>query len=206
MVPSRASYLFIVNESLGRASEARTEDNECDSLTAVLTRPALTKALAARVSVAGDAPCALCLIDLDHFKNINLSHGPSRGDDALREIAARLVRTITTTSSITRALVARYDGDAFAVVLDARSHDELATLAETLRRAVSASPSAGGAALTASVGATGARPGEHVDRLLVRAEQALFLAKQFGRDRVEIAPSPEAKRAPAAVVPLRRNS
>jgi diguanylate cyclase (GGDEF)-like protein len=170
-----------------------------------LSRRAFVTALEARAAraLSERAIFGLCIVDVDHFKNINLSHGPSCGDGALRDIAQRLVRTTSDDAAETR-VVGRYDGDAFAVLVDADTPETLARAAESMRRAVAAQTSQERGAMSASVGAVLARLGESADALLVRAEQTLYLAKQFGRDRVEIGRSPAPLRAEAPVTAMRR--
>jgi diguanylate cyclase (GGDEF)-like protein len=173
------------------------------------SRIAFVASLTARAerALADGAAFGLCIVDLDHFKKINLSHGPTCGDDVLRGVAERLVRTTCAELvNDTELLVGRYDGDAFAVVVDSQSLRALATAAETLRIAVATLSLPTGARLSASVGAIQARVGEGTEALLVRAEQALYLAKQFGRDRVEIGRAPTPLRAGGTVLPWRRSA
>ena len=198
-----------MTESSGRALEQRPIDSERDELTATLSRQAFVVKLTARTERAlrEGSGFGLCVVDLDHFKNINLSHGPTCGDDALRDIAQRLVRT---TSAVpdggSGAIIARYDGNAFAVLIETESPLALAAGAEALRQAVGDTRSPTGGSLSASVGAVLARIGEPVDALLVRAEQTLYLAKQFGRDRVEIGRSPTPVGVDRSVLALRRSA
>ena len=91
----KSEQLFPVTRTDGHALGVGPTDNERDALTATLSRPAFVAAVAARAertSKDGET-FGLCVVDLDHFKNINLSHGPACGDEALRDIAQRLVRT-----------------------------------------------------------------------------------------------------------------
>lgn len=152
-------------------------------------------------------PFGVCLVDLDRFKNINLSHGPSRGDDVLSDVAARLVRTTSEISGVgAEPVIARYDGNAFALLVETLSARQLETVAEGLRSAVSAGAPDDAFSLSASVGAAMARIGDDADALLLRAEQALFLAKQSGRDRVEVAVGPEPRPAEPIVLSLHRRA
>lgn len=195
-----------MSESLQRAPEACPNVNERDGLTAALSRRAFVAALGRRAEKArrDAAAFGLCIVDLDRFRNVNFSHGPMRADRALRDAAHRLVRTLRARRA--GSLVGRYDGDAFALVVETGSEKQLAAIADTLRAAVADAFAAHGVALTASVGAVRARIGESADGLLMRAEQTLYLAKQFGRDRIEVARSPEPLRASAPVLPLRRRA
>ncbi|NIW23319.1 MAG: diguanylate cyclase [Gammaproteobacteria bacterium] len=191
------------------APGAGSKDNERDALTATLSRPAFVAELGARAEQASqDAETfGLCLVDLDQFKNINLSHGPACGDDALRDVARRLVRTsLPGIEETTERVVGRYDGNAFAVLVETAVLKTLVAAAHVLHESVGNTPSASGASLSASVGGVLARIGEDTDSVLVRAEQALYLAKQFGRNRVEIGRSPVPMRVTGDVLPLKRSA
>jgi diguanylate cyclase (GGDEF)-like protein len=198
-----------VAQSNEQALDRRPNDSERDELTATLSRRAFVAKLCLRAERAlrDCAGFGLCVVDLDHFKNINLSHGPTCGDDALRAVAERLVRTISIgLQHGAEPVVARYDGNAFAVLIETTSLQGLGAAAEALRQAVTAEGTPLGACLSASVGAVLARIGEPVDALLVRAEQTLYLAKQFGRGRVEIGRTPAPLRAGGSVLALRRSA
>lgn len=189
----------------------RSSASECDELTRIPSRIAVVASITARAErgLVEGAAFGLCLVDLDHFKKINLSHGPTCGDDVLRNVAQRLVRTTCgSLSSDSELLVGRYDGDAFAVLVECQSLRALTNTAAALHRTVSLLSLPTGARLSASVGAVQARVGETAEALLVRAEQALYLAKQFGRDRIEIGSAPIPLGAGGTVLPWRnrRNS
>jgi diguanylate cyclase (GGDEF)-like protein len=191
------------------ASAKRSTASERDALTGLPVRSAFVTRLTARAERAllESTPFGLCIVDFDHFKKINLSHGPTCGDAVLRDVAQRLVRTITAVlPDGAEPLVGRYDGNAFAVLVESQSPQELAAAAEALRHAVMTTAPPTGSRITASVGAVQTRIGEGTDALLVRAEQALYLAKQFGRDRVEIGRTPTPLRADGTVLSLRRSA
>ncbi|HEY1260675.1 MAG TPA: PleD family two-component system response regulator [Stellaceae bacterium] len=128
---------------------------------------------------------ALLLFDIDHFKLVNDSHGHAGGDEVLRELAARAVKTVRSAD-----LVARLGGEEFAVVMPEADLPVAVAVAERLRSAVAAEPfsiKADAAALTVtvSIGATVTAVGEDTrDRLLKRADDALYSAKAAGRNRV----------------------
>jgi diguanylate cyclase (GGDEF)-like protein len=198
-----------VTHPTGRASHARAHNDDRDALTQTLLRPAFVLHLQSRLerAVHDAEPFGVCLVDLDRFKNINLSHGPSRGDDVLSDVAARLVRTAHAMLDVgAEPVIARYDGNAFALLVETQSARRLESVAEGLRSAVSTGASDDAFSLSASVGAALARIGEAPDALLLRAEQTLFLAKQSGRDRVEVAVGPEPQRIEPIVLSLRQRA
>jgi diguanylate cyclase (GGDEF)-like protein len=135
-------------------------------------------------------PLSLALVDIDFFKRINDQHGHDVGDRVLREVAATLQAGIRRSD-----LVARIGGEEFALVLLGTGPPGAWVLLERLREAVAAlRVPAGGAAVgcTISIGITD-RVDDDADwaTLYKRADQALYAAKQGGRDRVVEAPPPE---------------
>jgi two-component system cell cycle response regulator len=135
----------------------------------------------------GGASAAVLLFDIDHFKRVNDTHGHAAGDDVLRELAARAADSVRSVD-----LVARLGGEEFAVVMPETDIARAAEVAERLRLAVANdrfSVKASGKELdiTISVGVAAGEGGDDRDRLLARADEALYSAKTAGRDRVIIA-------------------
>jgi two-component system cell cycle response regulator len=175
-----------------RADNARLEQLALtDPLTQLLNRRALTETVTAEMERAlrYDAPMAVLMVDLDHFKRVNDTHGHLVGDDVLRDLAA-LLRTLARTTDV----VARYGGEEFVLLLPETDEEGALGFAERIRKAVAATPFAAGdipdrpdgLTLTASLGLAtfpAARIGT-VDELLARADSALYRAKAAGRDRV----------------------
>ncbi|MDP9398659.1 MAG: diguanylate cyclase, partial [Actinomycetota bacterium] len=132
---------------------------------------------------------AVLMLDLDHFKQVNDTHGHARGDQVLRELAARVSEQIRDID-----ILARYGGEEFVLVLPETSAQGAATLAERVCAAVRREPFRGepGAPalrVTASVGvATFPQHGESPATLLRAADAALYEAKAEGRDRMRLAP------------------
>ena len=129
-------------------------------------------------------------IDIDHFKAINDTHGHAAGDAVLRAVAAELARSVRDVD-----YVARYGGEEFVVV--AYGHPiEVTPLAERIRERIAAlSIEWQGQVLpvTVSIGvAPTSAPGEAMDRVLARADAAMYAAKRNGRNRVETAAAPDA--------------
>jgi two-component system, cell cycle response regulator len=128
---------------------------------------------------------AVLLFDLDHFKRVNDTHGHAAGDDVLQELAARTVNSVRSVD-----LVARLGGEEFVVVMPETDLAIAAAVAERLRLAVAREPfvvRASGEKLpvTISIGVTAANGKEEDrDRILKRADDALYTAKTRGRDQV----------------------
>ena len=127
-------------------------------------------------------PLGLILIDLDHFKAVNDSHGHDTGDEVLRAVAFCLFE-------VTRFhdVVARIGGEEFAIIAPNLSLDELRRFAEKLRHEISQLNLAVGEArlgVTASIGIALAAPEDEPSSLTKRADVNLYQAKQAGRNRV----------------------
>lgn len=157
-----------------------------DALTGLFNRRYLethAKALVEQASAMG-TPLSALVMDIDHFKSVNDTHGHAAGDSVLREFAQRL-------RANTRGvdLVCRLGGEEFIIVMPDTPMWRARQIAERLRMCVAGEPFLVGAAtkviVTASVGlATLEKPGESMDALFARADHALYAAKREGRNRV----------------------
>lgn len=178
---------------LEQANRKLAEMAITDSLTGIANRRHFDERLSAHWSRARrlGQPLGLLLLDVDHFKQYNDHFGHPAGDDCLRRVAKVLQRHARGSD----AIAARYGGEEFAFVSIA-SAEHARQLAEAIRRAIEAQsiehPSSPFGRVTISIGvatmlaADPASAGE----LLARADQALYRAKNGGRNRVEIAPTP----------------
>ena len=186
-----------------REPEPQTLEATNDALTGALTRSSFVSLLREHSLAAerSGSPFSLCVADLDRLRNINHARGASVGDQVLAGLAARL-RTVLDAPAWHRSqyTFGRHDGGALAVLARPCSANQAEMLAEALRFGVSESPLAQGLTATVSIGVAQHRIGESIDSLLARAESALHLAKQFGRDRVEVARTPAARPERAKVV------
>jgi diguanylate cyclase (GGDEF)-like protein len=129
-------------------------------------------------------PLSVILFDIDFFKQVNDTYGHKAGDQALVHIAQ-----ITPQTAREEDILARHGGDEFILMLP--ETDEAAALqaAERLRKQIEETPIlADGHVLnctvTLGIAGTDSGPAEHVDQLLIRADQALYQAKESGRNRV----------------------
>jgi diguanylate cyclase (GGDEF)-like protein len=138
-------------------------------------------------------PLALLMIDIDHFKSVNDSHGHLIGDQVLAEVATVLNRSIRESD-----VCARYGGEEFGAIIHEAGAEGARTLAERLRQAVEKATFAGGLKLTVSVGVAATEDPELMTRLLYAADKALYAAKEAGRNRVQMADLEALKQEPTA--------
>jgi len=177
-----------------------------DPLTGALTRPSvlsLLHALASSAHRTGNVFC-LCLLDIDRLRTINDGRGVMAGDALIAGLAARL-RGVLEQPAWHRSeyTLGRYDGGALLVIARPCSVHQGETLAEALRFGVAESPLVDRHGTTVSIGVAQHRIGESIDSLLARTERTMYLAKQFGRDRVEVSPPPPSRVERAKVVGIR---
>lgn len=123
------------------------------------------------------------MIDIDHFKAINDNYGHGRGDQVLKKIARLLRESVRATDH-----VARIGGEEFLVILPRTSLVQGCEMAERLRTRIEAEThDILGLPLTISIGVTQSLPHDrHHDRLLIRADRALYKSKMNGRNRVTV--------------------
>ncbi|MEW6646794.1 MAG: diguanylate cyclase [Pseudomonadota bacterium] len=152
-----------------------------DYLTGIHNRLGLQKLLTQQIheSLRYGQPLSLLLIDLDHFKHINDRHGHQAGDRVLQEFVRLIGASIRSAD-----IFGRWGGEEFIVALPQQDIREAATLAEKLRQRVEQAILADGVRITASVGIAMLAAGDSDDQLIDRADRALYLSKQAGRNRV----------------------
>ncbi|MFT3957007.1 MAG: diguanylate cyclase [Piscinibacter sp.] len=153
-----------------------------DGLTGLFNRRAADDRLAneiARHRRSGRA-LGVVLLDVDHFKRVNDTHGHAAGDEVLHEVACRLVGASRSTD-----FVARFGGEEFLVLLPETDADGAAVAAEKLRAAIEAGPIGAVGRVTASLGlCVDAQAHGGATAALKAADEALYDAKTAGRNRV----------------------
>lgn len=154
-----------------------------DPLTGLINRRGMTELLDAEVTRAARqrSTFGLLWLDVDCFKEINDRQGHAAGDEALAMLAGVLEAGLR---SYDRA--ARWGGDEFLVLLSPCDRPTLAAIAMRVREDIERDSRARGMAFTVTVGACLARPGQSVEILLQCADEALYRAKESGRNRVAI--------------------
>jgi diguanylate cyclase (GGDEF)-like protein len=155
-----------------------------DPLTGALNRRAFVERLddeLARAARAG-SPCAVAVIDIDHFKAINDRFGHAAGDAALRGLVATVSERLRRGDAL-----GRLGGEEFAVLLADATADGAERYADELRELIALDAAASGTPFTVSVGVAEAAPGGTAEDLLLAADAALYSAKHAGRDTVRAA-------------------
>lgn len=128
-----------------------------------------------------EAPASLMLIDLDHFKKVNDVHGHAVGDQILKRVTEIINLRIRVTDSLYRI-----GGEEFVVVLEGANLDRAAHLAEQLRTLVDANELVADQSVTISLGVAELREGEIGNDWLHRADEALYRAKDAGRNSTSL--------------------
>jgi len=179
-------------EELERANERLRSISLTDGLTQVANRRRFDQKLEEEWKRAQrhGHPLSLLLLDIDHFKKVNDELGHLVGDDCLSEVAARCASEVQRSED----LLARYGGEEFSILLPATPEQGAIEVAERVRQAVAHSPVHSGAAvapvsLTISVGVATLVPGLDMEpqELIRQADDALYAAKESGRNRVMVA-------------------
>jgi diguanylate cyclase (GGDEF)-like protein len=186
-VSRRTSELSNALEQLAEANGRLRESNRRDALTGLFNRRHFRELFEQMLRHAAESrqPLGILLIDLDHFKKVNDTHGHLAGDECLRILARNLNEVVASE----HGLVARFGGEEFVVALPALSTAKLLEVAERLRQRISAEPArfAGKEiTITASIGAFSV-PIDfsfNPDDALHQADDALYAAKNAGRNRV----------------------
>lgn len=127
-------------------------------------------------------PLGLIVIDLDHFRNVNDTHGHAAGDQALKAIAAGLLQHVHH-----HDIAARYGGGTFAMIVPNLSRSKVEERAESIRRTIAGlhvDLRGEATGFTVSIGAANLRRGEGRARLVKRASKRLYQAKKQGRNQV----------------------
>jgi diguanylate cyclase (GGDEF)-like protein len=184
--------VFSLVVALEQARHVAHVQSITDSLTGLANRRHFvhTAQQAMDLALRHQWPLALLILDIDHFKRVNDTHGHDAGDKVLVEVARRCSQCLRTTD-----LLARWGGEEFVVLLPNTPLEHAHQLAERMREAVGFSAQlyaqSDAVRVTVSIGAAGMAAGEPMtlDGLVQAADNALYDAKRAGRNQVSLAPS-----------------
>ncbi|SBS34859.1 putative diguanylate cyclase YdaM [Marinomonas aquimarina] len=126
---------------------------------------------------------SMLLVDIDHFKMINDEHGHSTGDQVLAEVATMMASQVRDKDSI-----ARWGGEEFALILPGTDQQSAADIGERLRQSFANLQVGNIALISASIGVTSYQAGDTLDSLFKRVDDAMYRAKQCGRNCVMVSP------------------
>lgn len=182
--PGRSLLTLTDVSELEDARQFLEDQAATDPLTGVSNRRRFEALLAAEEdrAVSGLGPFALVMLDIDHFKSINDTYGHDVGDSVLQELVGLVQDSVRATDRL-----ARLGGEEFIVLAANSGMNRAARVAERLRRTVAGHGFVGvPRQVTCSFGVAEHRLGESRDKLLKRVDEALYRAKQGGRNRVEL--------------------
>jgi diguanylate cyclase (GGDEF)-like protein len=183
--------------------QAQEETALTDELTKLPNRRALAQRFLQETQRARRHHSALSflMIDLDHFKHVNDTYGHLNGDAVLAELASILSNGLRESD-----VCARYGGEEFALILPETTESGARVLAERIRAKVASATFSGGLKLTISVGVAATQEPAIYTQLIDRADQALYAAKQGGRNQVRAAdmrgPAPKSHQAKPEAEPV----
>ncbi|MCB1704020.1 MAG: diguanylate cyclase [Halioglobus sp.] len=172
------------NRSLEAKVAQRTEELERiayrDPLTNLLNRREINRVLDIEIDRAQRQkyPLSLLMLDFDHFKSINDTHGHQMGDRVLKTSADALLECSRKTD-----FVGRIGGEEFVILLPNTDYATAQRLAERYRATIESTP-LDDIHFTCSIGVAELQPGEQMENLMARADEALYDAKNCGRNTV----------------------
>jgi len=121
------------------------------------------------------------MMDIDHFKSINDTYGHSVGDQFLKEFAAILKNTLRETE-----MIVRWGGEEFLIIVPKADAAEANETAQRLRKQIEKKIFSSVGHRSASFGIATFTKNDSFDSMLIRADSALYAAKEHGRNRIEI--------------------
>ena len=150
-----------------------------DRLTQLYNRLKLDEIFAMKLASAGryNTPFSVMIIDIDHFKEVNDTWGHQAGDDILREFAAIIKNNIRETD-----IAGRWGGEEFLILSSGADIDVATGLAEKLREKIASFTFSFAGHKTASFGVSSYHPGDDEKTIVKRADDALYRAKEDGRN------------------------
>jgi diguanylate cyclase (GGDEF)-like protein len=169
--------------SLSRSLSLAERTSTTDDLTRIHNRRYFDRRLDVELhrTMRSGAPLSLILLDIDHFKNVNDRYGHVAGDAVLQWVAGIVAPMLRSPSAF-----CRYGGEEFAIIVTDATLSQAAAVAERVRTAIARTPwEPENLSVTISAGVAEGSAHDTPRSLVRRADEALYLAKRNGRDRVE---------------------
>lgn len=170
---------------------------QTDSLTGLLNRRAFEEILSRELlrSQHGGATLSVLQVDIDRFKQVNDTWGHQAGDEVIRQVAFALRDNLRPGDSLSR-----YGGEEFMILLREAMEEQSEEIAGRLRAGIAALAGLpGNLRLTVSIGVAANEPFDTPEALLRRCDEALYLSKKGGRNRVTVHRAPSPLNDPAGV-------
>jgi len=178
-------YLVIFNEITRFVDEQKRLKNlaNTDPLTKLLNRRRFDELISIEYGYALEegTPLSIIFLDIDHFKKVNDNYGHNSGDEVLKDLAKIVQHAIRDTD-----IAARWGGEEFIIILPSTAKDSAYNIAEKIRKTIEKYQFLDVFKITASFGIAQLECDENIEKLLKRADDALFLAKKGGRNRTEL--------------------
>ena len=173
-----------IRRELERSNQQLQKVARFDMLSGLLNRVTLFSTMDMEIerAVRSGTPLSGFMTDIDNFKNINDNWGHPSGDEVIRTVGVRMSQSLRKYDH-----AGRYGGEEFFVVLPNAELDRAEQIAERFRAKLTNQPISFGSDelfVTASIGVAEFKPAEPREAWVTRADQAMYLAKQQGRDRV----------------------
>jgi len=183
-------------EKLEDCLKLAREESSRDALTGLVNRRRFDLVLDETLLISGSSgkPASLLVIDIDHFKTFNDTHGHVAGDSTLRYVASCIKSNIKGQDT-----AARYGGEEFTIILPNTTIEHAMGLAERIRHLINARSLVKKATgedmgrVSVSIGVTQNEDGDTSESFLNRADMCMYAAKQAGRNQVRDAPAPKAQ-------------
>ena len=177
-IEASTAELEAMNEKLSHAAIT-------DGLTRLYNRAEIerriNKALEKREDEAGDDRVHLIMLDIDNFKTVNDVYGHKAGDEVIIALS-NILKNVT--NDLPQASAGRWGGEEFMVLLEGNSTDEVMATAEKIRESFSVVAFKSAGYQTVSVGVTQMQNNETADKMCNRVDNALYMAKETGKNRV----------------------
>ena len=181
LISRLANFIDISTAELEEANRKLEAMAVTDGLTGIYNRMKIQQDI---IESADQGDTALIMIDIDNFKKVNDTYGHDEGDDVLRGLAR--VMTETAAELGVNASIGRWGGEEFMVCVTGEDADRAPRIAETFRQRFADIAFGKAGHQTITVGVTRLSPEDDAETLCIRADEALYIGKRDGKNRVVV--------------------